>query len=158
VPVSLTLNGKPVTLDTGDDRRLLWVLRDDLGLTGSKFGCGIGACGACTVLIDGKATRSCITELKAVADKKVTTIEGLATGDKLAPVQEAFLDHLGFQCGYCTSGMIMTGQSILNANPKATREQVAAGLERNFCRCGAQVRIIDAIADAAKAPTAGAQK
>ncbi|MCX5755783.1 MAG: (2Fe-2S)-binding protein [Gemmatimonadetes bacterium] len=158
MPVSLTLNGKPVTLDTGDDRRLLWVLRDDLGLTGSKFGCGIGACGACTVLIDGKATRSCITELKAVAGKKVTTIEGLATGDKLAPVQEAFLDHLGFQCGYCTSGMIMTGQSILNANPKATREQVAAGLERNFCRCGAQVRIIDAIADAAKAPTAGAQK
>lgn len=158
MPVSLTLNGKPVTLDTGDDRRLLWVLRDDLGLTGSKFGCGIGACGACTVLIDGKATRSCITELKAVAGKKVTTIEGLATGDKLAPVQEAFLDHLGFQCGYCTSGMIMTGQSILNANPKATREQVAAGLERNFCRCGAQVRIIDAIAGAAKAPTAGAQK
>jgi len=158
VPVSLTLNGKPVTLDTGDDRRLLWVLRDDLGLTGSKFGCGIGACGACTVLIDGKATRSCITELKAVAGKKVTTIEGLATGDKLAPVQEAFLDHLGFQCGYCTSGMIMTGQSILNSNPKATREQVAAGLERNFCRCGAQVRIIAAIADAAKAPTAGARK
>lgn len=158
MPVSLTLNGKPVTLDTGDDRRLLWVLRDDLGLTGSKFGCGIGACGACTVLIDGKATRSCITELKAVAGKKVTTIEGLATGDKLAPVQEAFLDHLGFQCGYCTSGMIMTGQSILNSNPKATREQVAAGLERNFCRCGAQVRIIAAIADAAKAPTAGARK
>ncbi len=158
MPVSLTLNGKPVTLDTGDDRRLLWVLRDDLGLTGSKFGCGIGACGACTVLIDGKATRSCITELKAVAGKKVTTIEGLATGDKLAPVQEAFLDHLGFQCGYCTSGMIMTGQSILNANPKATREQVAAGLERNFCRCGAQVRIIDAIADAAKAPVMGTRK
>jgi nicotinate dehydrogenase subunit A len=158
VPVSFTLNGKPTKLDAADDRRLLWVLRDDLGLTGSKFGCGIGSCGACTVLIDGKATRSCITDLKAVNGKKVTTIEGLADGDKLQRIQEAFLDHLGFQCGYCTSGMIMTGQGLLNANPKPTREQILAGMERNFCRCGAHVRIVEAIAEAAKAPVVGGGK
>ena len=153
MPVSLTLNGRPTILDAADDRRLLWVLRDDLGLTGSKFGCNIGACGACTVLVDGKATRSCITEMKTVAGKKVTTIEGLADGEKLQPIQEAFLDHLGFQCGYCTSGMIMTGQGLLNANPKPTREQIIAGMERNFCRCGAHVRIVAAIEEASKKGT-----
>jgi aerobic-type carbon monoxide dehydrogenase small subunit (CoxS/CutS family) len=158
VPVSFTLNGKPTKLDAADDRRLLWVLRDDLGLTGSKFGCGIGACGACTVLIDGKATRSCITDLKAVNGKKVTTIEGLADGDKFQPIQEAFLDHLGFQCGYCTSGMIMTGQGLLNANPKPTREQIVAGMERNFCRCGAHVRIVEAIEEASKSLTIGGSR
>lgn len=158
MPVSFTLNGKPTSLDTGDDRRLLWVLRDDLGLTGSKFGCGIGSCGACTVLVDGKATRSCITELKAVAGKKVTTIEGLADGEKLQPIQEAFLDHLGFQCGYCTSGMIMTGHALLQANPKPTHEQVVQGMERNFCRCGAHVRIVSAIQAAAQQATAGGDK
>ena len=158
MPVSFTLNGKPTTLDTGADRRLLWVLRDDLGLTGSKFGCGIGSCGACTVLVDGKATRSCITDLGTVAGKKVTTIEGLAEGDRLQPVQEAFLDHLGFQCGYCTSGMIMTGHALLQQNPKATREEILAGMERNYCRCGAHVRIVDAIEAAAKQPTVGGAK
>jgi aerobic-type carbon monoxide dehydrogenase small subunit (CoxS/CutS family) len=158
VSVSFTLNGKPLKLDTGDDRRLLWVLRDDLGLTGSKFGCGIGSCGACTVLVDGKATRSCITDLKTVAGKKVTTIEGLADGDKLKPIQEAFLDHLGFQCGYCTSGMIMTGQGLLNANPRPTHDQIVQGMERNYCRCGAHVRIVAAIEEASKQPTVGGQK
>lgn len=159
MPVSFSLNGKPVTLDTADDRRLLWVLRDDLELTGSKFGCGIGSCGACTVLVDGKATRSCITDLKTVAGKKVTTIEGLADGDRLKPIQAAFLDRLGFQCGYCTSGMIMTAQGLLNANPKPTREQIVQGMERNFCRCGAHVRIVAAVEDAAKqTPAVGGGK
>ncbi|MDA1082541.1 MAG: (2Fe-2S)-binding protein [Gemmatimonadetes bacterium] len=153
--ISFTLNGKPATLDTAPDRRLLWVLRDDLGLTGSKFGCGIGSCGACTVMVDGKATRSCTTALSAVAGKKVTTIEGLADGEKLAPVQEAFLDHLGFQCGYCTSGMIVTGHALLEQNPKPTREQIVQGMERNYCRCGAHPRIVDAIEAASKTPTVG---
>lgn len=153
--ISFTLNGKPTTLDTALDRRLLWVLRDDLELTGSKFGCGIGSCGACAVLVDGRAIRSCTTALSAVAGKKVTTIEGLADGETLAPVQEAFLDHLGFQCGYCTSGMIVTGHALLQQNPKATREEIAAGMERNYCRCGAHPRIIDAIEAASKAPVVG---
>ena len=153
--ISFTLNGKPATLDTAPDRRLLWVLRDDLGLTGSKFGCGIGSCGACTVMVDGKATRSCTTALSAVAGKKVTTIEGLADGEKLAPVQEAFLDHLGFQCGYCTSGMIVTGHALLEQNPKPTREQIVQGMERNYCRCGAHPRIVVAIEAASKTPTVG---
>ena len=156
--ISFTLNGKSTKLDEPDDRKLLWVLRDDLGLTGSKFGCGIGSCGACTVLVDGKATRSCITDLKAVAGKNVTTIEGLADGDKLKPIQEAFLDHLGFQCGYCTSGMIMTGQGLLNQNAKPTREQIVQGMERNFCRCGAHVRIVAAIEEASKSPMVGGGK
>src|SRR4051794_2114859 len=102
------LNGRPTSLDTDDDRKLLWVLRTDLGLTGAKFGCGAGACGACTVLIDGKAVRSCVTPVSAVRDHEVTTIEGLAHGDTLHPLQQAFLEHSGFQCGYCTPGMILT--------------------------------------------------
>ena len=156
--ISFTLNGKPTTLDAASDRTLLWVLRDDFGLTGSKFGCGIGSCGACSVLIDGKATRSCITSLGAVAGKAVTTIEGLADGEKLTPVQEAFLEHLGFQCGYCTSGMIVTGHALLRQNPRPTREEIVRGMERNFCRCGAHVRIVDAIEAASQAPVAGGAK
>ncbi|HVZ50215.1 MAG TPA: (2Fe-2S)-binding protein [Gemmatimonadaceae bacterium] len=156
MPISFTLNGKPVTLDAPDDRTLLWVLRDDFGLTGSKFGCGIGSCGACTVIIDGKATRSCITRLAAAAGKSVTTIEGLADGDRLQPVQEAFLEHYGFQCGYCTSGMIMTGHALLQQNPHPTRDEIVKGMDRNLCRCGAHVRIVDAIEAASKAPLAGA--
>ena len=102
--VSFTLNGKPTTVDTADDRRLLWVLRDDLGMTGTRFGCGVAQCGCCTVLVDGKATRACVTTMRTVANKSVTTIEGLANGDTLQPIQQAFLDHAGYQCGYCTSG------------------------------------------------------
>ena len=156
--VSFTLNGKPTTLDAPADRKLLWVLRDDFGLTGSKFGCGIGSCGACAVIIDGKATRSCITNISAVAGRKITTIEGLADGETLQPVQEAFLEHYGFQCGYCTSGMIMTGHALLQENPHPTREQIVQGMERNFCRCGAHVRIVDAIEAASKAPMVGGGK
>ena len=150
-----TLNGKPAKVGTDDARRLLWVLRDDFGLTGTKFGCNIGSCGACTALVDGKAARACTTTLKSIAGKKVTTIEGLADGDKLAPVQQAFLEHLGFQCGYCTSGQIMNAHALLEANPKPTRDQIVQGMERNYCRCAAHTRIIEAIEAASKMTTVG---
>ena len=153
--IAFTVNGTSRKLDVEDDRRLLWVIRDDLGLTGTKFGCGVAACGSCTVLVDGKAVRSCTTAIKAVEGKKVTTIEGLADGDRLAPVQQAFMEHLGFQCGYCTSGMIMTGHALLANNPKPTRADIVQAMDRNLCRCGAQVRIVDAIEAASQAPTVG---
>jgi aerobic-type carbon monoxide dehydrogenase small subunit (CoxS/CutS family) len=147
--ITFTLNGVVQTVATDADRRLLWVIRDDLGLTGTKYGCGIAACGACTVLVDGQAVRSCITPLKAVAGKRVTSIEGIADGDRLRPVQQAFIDHAGYQCGFCTSGMIVGAQALLNANPKPTRAQIVEGLEGHLCRCGAHVRIIAAIEAAA---------
>jgi aerobic-type carbon monoxide dehydrogenase small subunit (CoxS/CutS family) len=143
--ITFTLNGVVRTLTTDTDRRLLWVIRDDLGLTGTKYGCGIAACGACTVLVDGKAVHSCITSLKAVEGKRVTTIEGLADGNRLQPIQQAFMDHAGYQCGYCTSGMVMGAQALLNANPKPTRAEIVQGLEGHLCRCGAHVRIIAAV-------------
>ncbi len=148
-PIAFTLNGVARTLTLDEDRNLMWVLRDDLGLTGTKFGCGAAFCGACTVLVDGKATRACITPISRVAGKKVVTIEGLATDEHLHPVQEAFVEKLGFQCGYCTSGMIMGAHALLAANPKPTREQIVQGMERHLCRCGAHGRIIEAIESAA---------
>ena len=148
-PITFTLNGVARTLTTDTDRRLLWVIRDDLGLTGTKFGCGIAACGACTVLVDGRAVRSCVTPLKSVEGKRVTTIEGLADADRLQPIQQAFMDHAGYQCGYCTSGMVLGAQALLNANPKPTRAQIVEGLEGHLCRCGAHVRIIAAVQAAA---------
>jgi aerobic-type carbon monoxide dehydrogenase small subunit (CoxS/CutS family) len=153
--ISFTVNGVSRTLNTDVSRRLLWVIRDDLGLTGTKYGCGVAACGACAVLVDGKATRSCVTKLSAIEGKKVTTIEGLATGDRLQPVQQAFIDHLGFQCGYCTSGMIIGAHALLASNPKPTHDQIVRGMEGHLCRCGAHVRIVAAIEAAAQAPTAG---
>jgi aerobic-type carbon monoxide dehydrogenase small subunit (CoxS/CutS family) len=147
--ITFTLNGVVRTLATDTDRRLLWVIRDDLGLTGTKYGCGIAACGACTVLVDGKAVRSCITPLESVAGKRVTTIEGLADGDRLQPIQQAFMDHAGYQCGYCTSGMVLGAHALLNDNPKPTRAQIVEGLEGHLCRCGAHVRIIAAVQAAA---------
>ena len=149
--ITFTLNGVDRTLTTDANRRLLWVLRDDLGLTGTKYGCGIAACGACTVLVDGKATRSCITSLQAVEGRRVTTIEGLARGEQLQPIQRAFMDHAGYQCGFCTSGMIVGAQALLDANPTPTRDQIVEGLEGHLCRCGAHVRIIAAVLAAAGA-------
>ena len=149
--IRFRLNGHPASLDTAEDRKLLWVLRTDLGLTGAKYGCGVGACGACTVLLDGRAVRSCITPLRAVRDREVTTIEGLAQGEHLHPVQQAFLEHGGFQCGYCTSGMILTAAAFLRENPAPGREAIATHLERNLCRCGAHTRILDAVEAAAQA-------
>jgi len=148
--IQFRLNGRPTTLDTDDSRKLLWVLRTDLGLTGAKYGCGAGACGACTVLIDGRAVRSCVTPLSAARDREVTTIEGLERDGALHPVQQAFLEHGGFQCGYCTPGMILTAAAFLRENPAPGREAIAARLEHNLCRCGAHTRILDAVEAAAK--------
>jgi len=148
-PIRFTLNGKPVTLETAPDRLLLWVLRTDLELTGTKYGCGEGLCGSCTVLVDGKAVRACLTRLEAVQGREVVTIEGLAQGETLHPLQAAFRDHGGFQCGYCTPGMIMNAYGLLLRNPRPTREEIVAGMEHNLCRCGAHPRIVAAIAEAA---------
>ena len=143
--IRFQLNGKPVSLQTDATRKLLWVLRTDMELTGTKYGCGEGLCGACTVIVDGKAVRSCLTELADVRGKEVTTIEGLARAGKLHPLQEAFAEHGGFQCGYCTSGMIMNAYGLLLANPKATHAEILGGMEMNLCRCGAHQRIMAAI-------------
>lgn len=148
-PITFTLNHKPVRLEVEGNRTLLWVLRSDLGLTGTKFGCGEGHCGACTVLVDNVAVRSCLLKVKDVSNKEVITIEGLAQDGKLHPVQKAFMAHDALQCGYCTSGMILTGVAFLRANPEPTREQLVRGLEQNFCRCGAHTRILQAMQTAA---------
>jgi aerobic-type carbon monoxide dehydrogenase small subunit (CoxS/CutS family) len=146
----LRVNGKAVRVDTESDRPLLGVLRDDLGLTGSKYGCGEGRCGACTVLVDGTPTRSCITKLSAVAAREITTVEGLENDGKLHPLQQAFLDSGAMQCGYCTCGMIMTGAALLRQNPQPTRQEIIEFMDGNICRCGTYLRIIAAIRQAAQ--------
>ncbi|MDR1726817.1 MAG: (2Fe-2S)-binding protein [Acidobacteriota bacterium] len=156
--IRFKLNGQPVTLDTDGDRKLLWVLRTDFGLTGAKYSCGIGVCGACTVVVDDKAVRSCHTAVRDVKDKDVLTIEGLApdaASGKLHPLQQAFADLGAVQCGFCTPGMIMTAYALLKKNPDVTREQVIAGMENNICRCGAHQRIVQAIESAAGAGKRG---
>ena len=144
------LNGKPVSLEVDPSRLLLWVLRYDLELTGPKYGCGEALCGACTVLLDRQAVRSCSIEMKDVAGKEVTTIEGLGREGKLHPLQRAFVEHDALQCGYCTPGMIMNAYSLLLNNPRPTRRQIIEQMESNLCRCGAHMRIIEAIETAAK--------
>ena len=156
-PIAFTLNGVARTVTVDEDRTLLWVLRDDLGFTGSKFGCGASFCGACTVLIDGREVRSCVTPVSRVAGRKVVTVEGLAQGDTLSPVQEAFVEHVGFQCGFCTSGMVIGATALLNANPKPTRAQIVQGMERHLCRCAAHHRIVDAIESASMKMAGGAK-
>lgn len=143
--IQFRLNGQSATLDADDDRMLLWVLRTDLGLTGTKYGCGEGLCGACTVTVGGKAVRSCRTPMKNVAGKDVVTIEGLARDGKLHPLQQAFINHGAFQCGFCTSGMLMSAFEFLRETPKPSREAVVAHMDRSLCRCGAHQRIVDAI-------------
>ena len=145
-PVRFTLNDRPVTLDTDPSRTLLWVLRTDLELTGTKYGCGVGQCGSCTVVLDGRAVRACQTRLRDVAGKRVTTIEGLARDGTLHPLQEAFAEHGGFQCGYCTPGMIMSAYAMVQATPAPSTARIVEGLEGNLCRCGAHQRIVEAIA------------
>jgi aerobic-type carbon monoxide dehydrogenase small subunit (CoxS/CutS family) len=147
--IRFKLNGRETELVTDPNQLLLWVLRNHFGLTGTKYGCGIGFCGACTVLIDNEPVRSCITPVSDVAGKSVVTIEGLAAGDKLHPVQQAFIDHDALQCGFCTPGMIMTAAGVLGKNPSPSREEIISGMEDNLCRCGAHKRIIEAVADAA---------
>jgi carbon-monoxide dehydrogenase small subunit len=143
--IRFTLNGKPVTLETDPDRKLLWVLRTDLELTGTKYGCGAGLCGSCTVVVDGRAQRACVLTVGSVQGRSVTTIEGLAKNGQLHPVQTAFHRLGGFQCGYCTPGMIMNAYGLLLQNPRPTREQIAEGMEGNLCRCAAHHRILEAI-------------
>jgi aerobic-type carbon monoxide dehydrogenase small subunit (CoxS/CutS family) len=147
--ISFKLNGQPVRLNVDGDRSLLWVLRTDLGLTGTKYGCGEGHCGSCTVLLDGVAVRSCLHQVKDVKGKEVVTIEGLEQGGKLHPVQKAFIDHDALQCGFCTPGMVLTAVGLLRTNPEPNRAQIIHGMEQNLCRCGAHTRIIDAIQAAA---------
>jgi aerobic-type carbon monoxide dehydrogenase small subunit (CoxS/CutS family) len=141
----LTVNGRAFTVDADPQTSLLSVLREQLDLTGTKYGCGEGQCGACTVLIDGKAQRSCITKMATVGQKQITTIEGLAKGDQLHPVQQAFLDEDALQCGYCTPGMIMSAVSLLKQNPHPSQSQIVEFMDGNVCRCGTYSRIIRAI-------------
>jgi nicotinate dehydrogenase subunit A len=148
--IGFRLNGRPVSMDTDDQRLLLWVLRGDLELTGTKYGCGLGICGACTVAVDGQAMRSCQTSLADVNGKGVVTIEGLERDGKLHPLQQAFIDHGGFQCGYCTSGMIMNAYSLLQKTPHPSRDKIVDEMDGNLCRCGAHQRIIAAIQEVAK--------
>ena len=145
------LNGRPVTVDSWDPAQpLLYVLRNSLGQHGPKFGCGLGQCGACTVLLDGQATRSCVTPVKTAASRSVTTLEGLGTPEKPDAVQAAFMAEQAAQCGYCTNGMIMTAKALLAKTPHPTLEQVKQGLAANLCRCGTHTRILAAVMRAAK--------
>jgi aerobic-type carbon monoxide dehydrogenase small subunit (CoxS/CutS family) len=148
--ISFNLNGKKTEITTETGQTLLWVLRNQLGLTGTKFGCGSGFCGACTVLINREPTRSCMIPVSDISGKDVITIEGLARNGKLHPLQKAFIDHDALQCGYCTTGMIMSAAGMVMKNPAVTRQEIIAGLEENLCRCGAHNRIIDAVETAAK--------
>jgi aerobic-type carbon monoxide dehydrogenase small subunit (CoxS/CutS family) len=156
--ISFTLNGKPTTIDVNGDRMLLWVLRTELGLTGTKFGCGEGFCGSCTVLVNGRPERSCQLPMTEVTGTEVVTIEGLATDSKLHPVQAAFVEHDALQCGFCTPGMIMNACGlVLAAGPSPSRQQILDHMENNLCRCGAHTRIIDAVEEAAAVMRKGSQ-
>ncbi len=148
-PIELEINGKRVSVNYPPDTPLLYVLRDELGMTGTKYGCGEGMCGACTVLIAGTARRSCQIPVSAAVSRPITTIEGLEKNGVLHPVQQAFLDAGAFQCAYCTSGMIMSSVSLLQANPRPTTEQIVQSLQGNICRCGTHPRIIEAVQKAA---------
>jgi len=155
--ISFTLNGKPARVTVDDERMLLWVLRYDLGLTGTKFGCGAALCGACTVIVGKQAVRSCATPVKDVAGKRVLTIEGLSKQGVLHPIQEAFLKHHAFQCGYWTSGMILNAYALLLKTPRPGRADIIRLMDDNFCRCGSHTRIVEAIQEAAGALKAGAR-
>jgi aerobic-type carbon monoxide dehydrogenase small subunit (CoxS/CutS family) len=153
--IELQLNGAKQRIEVDPSRSLLSVLRDDLDLTGSKYGCGEGRCGACTVVIDGKATRSCVTLVGDCDGKPITTIEGLERDGKLHPLQEAFLHVDAMQCGYCTAGMIMGGVALLAKNPTPTNEAITSAMQGNICRCGTYARIVQAIHEAAAARQGG---
>lgn len=154
--IRLAINQKSYAVDVDPQTSLLTVLREHLDLTGSKYGCGEGQCGACTVLIDGKAQRSCVTRLGSVGQKQITTIEGLAQGDQLHAVQRAFLDVGALQCGYCTSGMIMSAVALLKKNPSPSESEIVDFMDGNICRCGTYSRIVSAIQKAAKSGSAAA--
>jgi len=155
--LALRVNGTVHPVPVDPDRSLLYVLREELGLTGPKYGCGEGECGACKVLIDGVAVRSCVTPIGEAAGRSITTIEGIADGDRLHPVQEAFLEAGAFQCGYCTPGMIVTAVSLLDRIPRPSDVEIRAAMDGNLCRCGGYLRILDAIERSVRrsAPPAG---
>lgn len=148
--IKFTLNGKVVVLKTDTSQILLWVIRTELGLTGTKHGCGIGFCGTCTILVDGVAERSCSMKVKDIAGKTVTTIEGLALDGELHPVQKSFIKHDAQQCGFCTPGMVMNAVGLLNSIPNPNRQQIIDGMNDNLCRCGSYNNITTAIENAAK--------
>jgi aerobic-type carbon monoxide dehydrogenase small subunit (CoxS/CutS family) len=149
--INFTVNGASRSVTTDPARPLLDVLREDLGLTGCKFGCGERQCGACTVLVNGRPTFSCSTRVVTVSNRKIETIEGLSTGDKLHPLQEAFLAESAFQCGYCTTGMIMNALALLRQKAKPTEDEIRSAMDRNMCRCGTHLRVMKAVARAAEA-------
>lgn len=148
--ISFKLNNQSVSVEVKGDESLLTVIRTYLDQTGTKYGCGIGQCGACTVLINNKSERSCMILVEDVQGKEITTIEGLNSEGELHPLQKAFIEHDAMQCGFCTSGMIMNAHGLLNENPNPTRENIVNGMEENLCRCGSYNRIVDAIETAAK--------
>jgi aerobic-type carbon monoxide dehydrogenase small subunit (CoxS/CutS family) len=148
--IKFKLNGKPTEILVDSDRMLLWVLRTDLALTGTKYGCGEGYCGACTVLVDNEPIRSCQTPVKDVVDKEVVTIEGLAKDGNLHPLQKVFMEHDALQCGFCTPGMILSAYGLLRENPQPSYSEILQGMEDNLCRCGAHKRIVEAIEAASK--------
>jgi aerobic-type carbon monoxide dehydrogenase small subunit (CoxS/CutS family) len=154
-PIEFTLNRKRVRVKTEDERMLLWVLRSDLGLTGTKYGCGEAYCGACTIVVNNKAIRSCQTLLKEVAGKEVLTIEGLERNNKLHPLQKAFVEHEALQCGFCTSGMIMNAYALLMERPSPSEADIIRGMDNNLCRCASYVRIVKAVQTAAQALKGG---
>jgi len=153
--IDFSINDKPIRAKIDGDRPLLWVIRIDLGLTGTKYGCGEGYCGACTVLVDERAVRSCRVTAKEVAGRKVLTIEGLSRKGILHPLQRAFAEHDALQCGFCTPGMIMSAYGFLKENPRPTRADIIRGMEGNLCRCGSYERIVSAIQGAAVAMAEG---
>lgn len=155
--IKFILNGKKIKIETDTSQTLLWFLRTELGLTGTKYGCGVGICGSCTIIVDGKAERSCNLTVKEIAGKKLTTIEGLEQGSKLHPVQKSFIMHEAQQCGFCTSGMIMTAVAFLKDNPRPSRGQIIDAMNDNLCRCGAYNRITKAIESAANEMNGGAK-
>jgi len=148
--VEFELNGKSVKLEAKGDRKLLWVLRTDFNLPGTKYACGQGLCGACTVLIDEEAQRSCQVHVSEVSGKRIWTIEGLAQGENLHPLQKAFLEHHAFQCGFCTPGMILSAYSLLKKKPRPSEKEIIRAMDDNLCRCGAHPRIVQAIQSAAR--------
>ena len=148
--IRFELNDKKIELLVDPNLTLLWVLRNKVGLTGTKYGCGLGFCGACTVLLEKEAVRSCLLQLSDAADKKIVTIEGLSLNGNLHPVQKAFMEHDALQCGFCTPGMIMNAVGLLLKNPEPSQQDIIKGMEDNLCRCGAHVRIIKAIQTAGK--------
>lgn len=148
--IKFKVNGKPAEITVDSDRMLLWVLRTDLALTGTKYGCGEGYCGACTVLLNDEPIRSCVTPVKDVKGREVVTIEGLATNGNLHPLQKAFMEHDALQCGFCTPGMILSAYGLLKGTPQPSYSEILQGMEDNLCRCGAHKRIVEAIQAAAK--------